>query len=86
MILPCRMYKDREQSPVAKAVWWIEYVCKYGVEGARKLRPITADVPWYSYHHVDIITVLLITLALVSYVLKVCLCACCCSKRKLKRE
>ena len=36
-----RLYTDREKTPVDKAVWWIEYICRNGLEGAKTLKPIT---------------------------------------------
>ena len=65
------LYLDREEKPVEKvgklsckktvdmqAAWWVEYVCRHG--GADWLKSIGEDVPFYQYHHLDIILVLTI--------------------------
>jgi len=57
------LYLDREEKPVEKAAWWVEYVCRHG--GADWLKSIGEDVPFYQYHHLDIILVLTIA-ALIS--------------------
>jgi len=57
------LYLDREEKPVEKAAWWVEYVCRHG--GADWLKSIGEDVPFYQYHHLDIILVLAIA-ALIS--------------------
>ena len=41
-----------------QAAWWVEYVCRHG--GADWLKSIGEDVPFYQYHHLDIILVLTI--------------------------
>ena len=46
-----------------QAAWWVEYVCRHG--GADWLKSIGEDVPFYQYHHLDIILVLTIA-ALIS--------------------
>merc|ERR1712062_159836 len=57
------LYVDREEKPVEKAAWWVEYVCRHG--GADWLKSIGEDVPFYQYHHLDIILVL-VAVALIS--------------------
>ena len=39
-----------------QAAWWVEYVCRHG--GADWLKSIGEDVPFYQYHHLDIILIL----------------------------
>merc|ERR1712123_527328 len=47
------LYVDRDEKPVEKASWWVEYVCRH--KGAKMLQSGGAeDIPWYQYHHVDI--------------------------------
>jgi len=43
--------------------WWVEYVCRHG--GADWLKSIGEDVPFYQYHHLDIILILTVA-ALIS--------------------
>ena len=71
------LYLDREEKPVEKveklsftktiiivqAAWWVEYVCRHG--GADWLKSIGEDVPFYQYHHLDIILILTVA-ALIS--------------------
>ena len=71
------LYLDREEKPVEKvekleswtktidlqAAWWVEYVCRHG--GADWLKSIGEDVPFYQYHHLDILLVLTVA-ALIS--------------------
>ena len=85
-IIIIRIYKDREQSPAEKAVWWIEFVCRHGIQGTRTLRPINDQVPWYQYHHVDILTVLIITLITVLFTLVKCCSLCCCRRSKKQKH
>ena len=47
------LYVDREEKPVVKAAWWVEYVARN--KGADLLRSGAETIPWYQYHHVDII-------------------------------
>merc|ERR1719285_1583909 len=56
------LYLDREEKPVEKAAWWVEYVCRHG--GADWLKSIGEDVPFYQYHHLDIILILTVAAAI----------------------
>merc|ERR1712051_122517 len=60
------LYVDREVKPRDRAAWWVEYVCKY--EGAKWLKT-GVKVPWYQYHHVDIIVFLAIILTVICIVI-----------------
>jgi len=55
-----RLFVDREKSPREKAAWWVEYVVRHG--GVKFLKDGAEDVPWYQYHHVDVVIFLLIIL------------------------
>ena len=76
------LYVDREENPVEKAAWWVEYVCRH--KGAEMLKSGADDIPWYQYHHVDIFIFLaLVLLSLIGMVFlscKIC-CKLCCSKK-----
>ena len=82
-----RLYTDREKKPVEKAVWWIEYVCRH--QGADILQSIGENVPFYQYHHLDIVLfVISILLLLVAILVFTCrlFCRCCCRKKKTKED
>ena len=46
------MFVDSAESPQARAVWWVEYAVRNG--GAQFLRPVSATMPWYQYHLLDV--------------------------------
>jgi len=81
------LYVDREEKPLDKAAWWVEYVCRH--KGADMLRSAgTEDIPWYQYHHVDILIFLVIIIfSIVGGIYMSCKLCCnmCCSK-KVKTE
>ena len=85
-----RLYKDREKSPVEKAVWWVEYVARNGMEAGKLLKPITSEVPWYTFHHLDLLLILAIIIGLtVTIAVSFCRCCvrrCCYSSHKDKKE
>ena len=82
-----RLYTDREMKPVERAVWWIEYVCRH--QGADVLRSIGETVPFYQYHHLDIVlfvvSVLLVLVTILVFTCKLC-CKCCCRNKKTKKD
>ena len=82
-----RLYTDREKKPVEKAVWWIEYVCRH--QGADILQSIGENVPFYQYHHLDIvlfgISILLLLVAILVFTCRL-FCRCCCRKKKTKED
>ena len=84
-----RLFTDRDMTPVDKATWWIEYVCRNGMDGGDILRPIFSDIPWYQYHHLDVILVIVCALGvffgLIISLIKFCI-RCCCKGTKQKEE
>ncbi|XP_019755646.1 UDP-glycosyltransferase UGT5 isoform X1 [Dendroctonus ponderosae] len=66
------LMKDQPQDGLDKAIWWIEYVIRH--KGAKHLRSIAVDLPWWQYFLLDvfgfIFTVLLIFLLSVRFTLK----------------
>ncbi|XP_031441052.1 UDP-glucuronosyltransferase 1-2-like isoform X1 [Clupea harengus] len=66
-----RLHKDRLVSPLDTATFWIEYVMRN--KGAAHLRPESWDMPWYTYHSVDVVLLLLV-LACLSVVVPVIAC------------
>jgi len=83
-----QIYMDREQKPVEKAAWWVEYVCRHGT--ADWLKSIGEEVPFYQYHHLDIIlfltTLLLICLTATFFFWRTVFRCCCGKKDKPKTE
>jgi len=45
--------KDQPQSPMERAVWWVEYVLRH--KGARHLKSAAVDMPWYQYFLLDVL-------------------------------
>ena len=84
-----KLYTDRDMKPAERATWWIEYVCRNGMEAGKMLKPIFSDIPWYQYHHMDTLLILVIVLGLiVGLVVGICKCCrrCCCKTKKQKEE
>ncbi|XP_041035502.1 UDP-glucuronosyltransferase 2A1-like [Carcharodon carcharias] len=46
------LHRDQPQTPMERAVFWIEFVLRHG--GAAHLRAASADLPWYAYHSLDV--------------------------------
>ena len=86
-----RLFTDRDMKPVDKATWWIEYVCRNGMDGGDILKPIFSDIPWYQHHHLDVILVLVgalcVLIGLIVSFIKCCIgIGCCCNRAKQKEE
>eukprot|EP00058_Branchiostoma_floridae_P017218 XP_002602706.1 hypothetical protein BRAFLDRAFT_210309 [Branchiostoma floridae] len=47
-----RLHRDQPQSPMERAVWWIEHVIKHG--GLPHLRARAVELPWYQYYLLDV--------------------------------
>jgi len=60
------IFRSQAQSPVEKATFWIEHVCRFGGD---HLRSAGNDLPLYSYLVLDVLAVLLSTLLLALYVI-----------------
>ncbi|MBN3286148.1 UD2A2 glucuronosyltransferase, partial [Polyodon spathula] len=54
------LHHDQPMEPMHSALFWIEYVMRNG--GAAHLRTEAYRMPWYSYHSLDVIAVLLAAL------------------------
>ncbi|XP_055054769.1 UDP glucuronosyltransferase 5 family, polypeptide G1 [Misgurnus anguillicaudatus] len=78
------LHRDLPLSPLDTATFWIEYVMRH--KGAAHLRSQGVNMPWYSYHSLDVVAVLLsfplIGLWASIYVCKLL----CCSKSVRKRK
>ncbi|KAI8501710.1 UDP-glucuronosyltransferase 2A1 [Branchiostoma belcheri] len=52
-----RLHRDQPQSPMERAVWWIEHVIKHG--RLPHLRARAVELPWYQYYLLDVAAFLL---------------------------
>ncbi|XP_062372738.1 UDP glucuronosyltransferase 5 family, polypeptide G1 isoform X2 [Sardina pilchardus] len=81
-----RLHRDQLVSPLDTATFWIEYVMRN--KGAAHLRPESWDMPWYVYHSVDVV-LLLLALACLTVAVPVVTCRALCRavfKKKRKVE
>ena len=60
------IFRSQDQSPVERATFWIEHVCRFGGD---HLRSAGNDLPLYSYLMLDILGFILITLHILIYLL-----------------
>ncbi|XP_059808864.1 UDP-glucuronosyltransferase 2A1-like [Hypanus sabinus] len=65
------LHRDQPESPMERAVFWIEYVARH--KGAGHLRSESYRLPWYIYHCVDVMVFLLIMLLVVTVLVIVAL-------------
>ncbi|KAJ8406556.1 hypothetical protein AAFF_G00301300 [Aldrovandia affinis] len=82
-----RLHRDQPMKPLDLALFWIEFVMRH--KGAAHLRTESYKMPWYAYHSVDVIGVLLAAVLLIILIIVVVikyLCCRLCCKRKLKHE
>uniref|UniRef100_A0A3P9ICF8 UDP-glucuronosyltransferase n=1 Tax=Oryzias latipes TaxID=8090 RepID=A0A3P9ICF8_ORYLA len=78
-----RLHKDKPMSPMDQAIFWIEYVIRH--KGARHLISEAYKMPWYSYHSLDVVLLLLAVGAVLLYsIYAVFRFLCCRRKRKTK--
>ncbi|XP_035375953.1 UDP glucuronosyltransferase 5 family, polypeptide G1 [Electrophorus electricus] len=77
------LHRDRPLSSLDTAIFWIEYVLRH--KGAPHLRSEGNNLPWYSYHCLDVLFFLLvIILAALWAAVTLCRLFCCKSDRKQK--
>ncbi|MBN3308931.1 UDB31 glucuronosyltransferase, partial [Amia calva] len=79
------LHRDQPMKPLDRAIYWIEFVMRH--KGAAHLRTESYRMPWYIYHSVDVIVVLLaaVLVFLLSIIITCkCLCYRVCYKRKTK--
>ena len=70
-----QLFTDQKESPLEKAVWWVEYVIRH--KGAHFLKPHSMDLWWFQYQLWDVILFILMIVIIVSYIFWKC-CSCCC--------
>ncbi|XP_065204365.1 uncharacterized protein LOC135834418 [Planococcus citri] len=63
-----KIFKDRPIYPLDEALYWTEYVLKH--QGAPHLRTAAADMPFYQYLLLDILTLMLVIVVGFLYFLK----------------
>ncbi|XP_035692833.1 UDP-glucuronosyltransferase 2C1-like [Branchiostoma floridae] len=73
--------RDQPQSPMERAVWWIEHVIKHG--GLPHLRSRAPELPFYQYYLLDVIALIV---AVISAVLLSCWKCCSFACRMCKRS
>ncbi|XP_075209740.1 UDP-glucuronosyltransferase 2C1 [Chanos chanos] len=81
------LHKDQPMKPLDHAVFWIEYVMRN--KGAAHLRSEFHKMPWYSYHSLDVIVVLLTAVAVIVFAIVALvkfLCCKVCYRQKVKNE
>ena len=61
-----KIFRSQVQSPVERATFWIEHVCRFGGD---HLRSAGNDLPLYSYLMLDVLAFIIITLHIVIYLL-----------------
>ncbi|TRY91576.1 hypothetical protein DNTS_029146 [Danionella cerebrum] len=83
-----RLHRDVPVKPLDNAIFWIEFVMRH--KGAAHLRSESYKMPWYSYHCVDVILVLVSALSLtiltIYAAIRYLCCRVCFRKTKNKRE
>lgn len=60
---------DLPYDPLSNAIWWVEHVIRH--KGARHLRNKSRDMPWYKTQLLDMLAIVLISLALFAYIIVV---------------
>jgi len=60
------IFRSQAQTPVERATFWIEHVCRFGAD---HLRSAGDDLPLYSYLMLDVLAFILIALHVVIYLL-----------------
>lgn len=57
------IFRERQQTPMETAMFWIEYVIKFG--GAKHLQSAARNTTWYNYFLVDILTAVCLTFVII---------------------
>lgn len=61
-----QIHHGRPVKPLDEAVFWIEYVMKN--KGAKHLRVAAHHLTWYQYYLLDVLSFIILTLALILYI------------------
>ncbi|KAJ8257263.1 hypothetical protein GJAV_G00183710 [Gymnothorax javanicus] len=82
-----QLHRDRPLEPLDRAIFWIEFVMRHG--GAAHLRTDSYKMPWYAYHCLDVLALLLSSAAALLLLIGAtcrCLCRRLCRTRKVKLQ
>lgn len=63
MLRLSELHRDQPMKPLDSAVFWTEYVMRH--KGAAHLRPESYKLPWYVYHSLDVMAVLVAFILLI---------------------
>ncbi|XP_055386209.1 UDP-glycosyltransferase UGT5 [Condylostylus longicornis] len=77
------VYRNRQNSPLDTAVWWVEHVLK--TKGNNLTYSPAADMSGFVYHSLDVITVLVI-LGILIITIPILICRKCCSSKTQKQK
>ena len=61
-----RLHRDQPLKPLDRAVFWIEFVMRH--KGAAHLKTDSYKMSWIQYHSIDVITLLLVSVTLMSLI------------------
>ncbi|XP_071525916.1 UDP-glucosyltransferase 2-like [Panulirus ornatus] len=81
------LMRDQPMPVVSWVTYWVEYVMRYN--GAYHLRCPAYNMPWYELYNVDAWLLVVMVLALVSFLsfkLLIAVCTCLCSAKKRKQD
>lgn len=80
-----RIHRDQPMAPMDQAVFWVEYVIRH--KGAAHLRTHSYKLPWYAYHSLDVVLLLLTVLTVLLLATYTVISFLCCRRtRKTKRK
>nr|WMP40247.1 UDP-glucuronosyltransferase UGT44A23 [Tuta absoluta] len=79
--LVSRIWHDRPTSPLETAIYWTEYVARYG--GAPNLQATSVQKPLYQQYQLDVLAFVALVVYILTKVsckiLSACCCTCCCT-------
>ena len=79
------LFIDQKETPVERAVWWVEYALRH--DGAQFLKPRSMNLTFLQYNLVDVISFLSLVLMIMIFLsIKCCMCfkRRCCYKSRIK--
>ncbi|XP_061077352.1 UDP-glucuronosyltransferase 2B1-like [Conger conger] len=79
-----RLHLDQPMKPLDRAMFWIEFVMRH--KGAAHLRTESYRMPWYAYHSVDVIMLLLAAVFVILLTAVAIIRFLCCRTRKIKSD
>lgn len=76
------LYRDRPQSPLETAVYWVEYVLRHR-GGAKHMQSPAIYLNWFQYHSLDVMGFICVCIYLIGKAVKYTICA---SVRKFRSK